>query len=132
MADKYPETVKLVVKHFPLPSHSFARQAATAALAAAEQGKFWEFHAKLFENYRSLNEAKVQKIAEELALDPARFENDRKSPDIQALITRDIQDGKKIGVRGTPTIFINGKMMKRRSLADFERAIQAELKMHKK
>ncbi len=131
MTEKYPRTVKLVVKHYPLPSHQFARKAASAALAAAEQGKFWEFHEKLFKNYRSLNDAKIQGIAEELALDMARFETDRKSPDIQALITRDIQEGKRIGVRGTPSIFINGKMMKRRSLADFDRAIQAELKKHK-
>ena len=50
--DKYPDDVKLVVKHFPLPMHKYAQKAATAALAANDQGKFWEFHSKLFKNYK--------------------------------------------------------------------------------
>lgn len=127
MLEKYPNDVKLVVKHFPLPSHKFARPASTAALAAHQQGKFWEFHARLFENYRALNDTKIEEIAVELQLDMEKFAADRKSPDINALIERDIRNGKAIGVRGTPTIFINGKRVKNRSMQAFQQMIEAEI-----
>ena len=125
--EKYPNDVKLVIKHFPLSSHKFARPAAKAAMAAHKQGKFWEFHAKLFENYRSLNEQKVQEIATELELDMEKFAADRKSPEINALIERDLRNGAAIGVRGTPTIFLNGKRVKNRSMQAFQQMIEAEL-----
>ena len=125
--EKYPNDVKLVIKHFPLSSHKFARPAAKAAMAAHKQGKFWEFHAKLFQNYRSLNEQKVQEIATELELDMEKFAADRKSPEINALIERDLRNGAAIGVRGTPTIFLNGKRVKNRSMQAFQQMIEAEL-----
>jgi len=125
--EKYPNDVKLVIKHFPLSSHKFAKPAAMAALAAHQQGKFWEFHAKLFQNYRALNEQKVQEIATELELDMEKFAADRKSPEISALIERDIRNGTAIGVRGTPTIFLNGKRVKNRSLQAFQQMIEAEI-----
>jgi protein-disulfide isomerase len=127
LLEKYPNDVKLVVKHFPLPSHKFARPAAIAALAAHKQGKFWEFHAKIFKNYKSLDEKKIEEIAIELKLDMEKFTADQKSPDISALIARDIQNGKAIGVRGTPTIFLNGKRVKNRSMQGFQQMIEAEL-----
>jgi protein-disulfide isomerase len=127
LLEKYPNDVKLVVKHFPLPSHKAARPAAIAALAAHKQDKFWEFHAKLLENYRSLNDKKIEEIAIELKLDMEKFTADQKSPDISALIARDIQNGKAIGVRGTPTIFLNGKRVKNRSMQGFQQMIEAEL-----
>jgi protein-disulfide isomerase len=126
--EKYPQDVKVVVKHFPLSSHKFARQAATAALAADAQGKFQEFHDKLFENQRVLNDAKVQEIARELQLDLDKFNKDLKDPAIQQLITRDMTNGRQSGVRGTPTIFINGKRLNNRSLQGFQQMIEAELK----
>jgi protein-disulfide isomerase len=52
--EQYPNQVKLVYKNFPLRNHKFAKPAASAALAAGEQGKFWEFHDKLFQNYNQL------------------------------------------------------------------------------
>lgn len=125
--EKYPDDVKLVIKHFPLSSHKFARPAAKAAMAAHKQGKFWEFHAKLFQNYRSLNEQKVQEIATELELDMEKFAADRKSPEINALIERDLRNGSAIGVRGTPTIFLNGKRVKNRSMQAFQQMIEAEI-----
>jgi protein-disulfide isomerase len=123
-----PDTVKHVVKHFPLPSHRFSKNAAIAALAAGKQGKFWEFHEQLFKNYRLLSDEKIAEIAKSLELDMQKFEADKKSPEIQALINRDIQNGHDVGVRGTPTIFINGKLVKNRSLQNFQRLIDLELK----
>ena len=128
MLDKNPDTVNLVIKHFPLANHKFARRASAVALAAGRQDKFWECHAKIFENYRSINESKVQEIATEIGLDLAKLERDAKDPAIQNLIRRDVNNGKQSGVRGTPTIFINGKLLKNRSLAGFQQAINAELK----
>ena len=128
MLDKNPDTVNLVIKHFPLNSHKFARRAASIALAADRQGKFWECHAKIFENYRSINEAKVQEIAKEIGLDLAKLNSDAKDPEIQKLINRDLANGRQSGVRGTPAIFVNGKRLNNRSLAGFQQAINAALK----
>lgn len=126
--DKYPENVKLVVKHFPLANHKYAHKAATAALAANVQGKFWEFHNKLFNNYNVINDAKIQDIAKELGIDMEKFNKDMRSPAIKSLIDRDMSNGKEIGIRGTPTIFINGKALKNRSLQGIYQVIEAEVK----
>ena len=126
--DKYPNNVKLVVKNFPLSSHKFARKAATAALAANVQGKFWEFHSQLFKNYKVINDAKIQEIAKNLGLDMEKFNKDMQSPTIKSLIERDVSNGRQIGVRGTPTIHINGKALKIRSLPGIFQVIDAELK----
>jgi protein-disulfide isomerase len=119
--------VKLVIKHFPLKNHKYAAKAARAALAAGMQGKFWEFHQKLFENYKSIDDSKIEKIAEELSLDLEKFRTDMNGSAIQALIKRDIRNGVKVGVRGTPTVFINGKILKNRKPQGFYRMIEAEL-----
>jgi protein-disulfide isomerase len=126
--EKFPKEVKIVEKNFPLQMHKFARQAATAALAANKQGKFWEFHKKLFESISSLSDAKVQEIATQLGLDMDKFNKDLKDPAIQNIITRDLQEGTAAGVRGTPTIFVNGLPLANRSIEGFEQAIKQELK----
>jgi len=126
--NKYPNDVKLVVKNFPLRNHKFAHKAATAALAANAQGKFWEFHSQLFKNYKAINDAKIQDIAKELGLNMEKFNKDMQSPSIKKLISRDLSNGRQIGVRGTPTIFINGKTLRNRSLSGIYQVIEAELK----
>ena len=125
--EKYPEKVKLVFKNFPLRNHAMARPAAIAALAAGEQGKFWEYHDRLFENYSRIDEALLKTIAGEVGLDVERFEKDRQKDDLAQLVTRDLAEGQKAGVRGTPSIFVNGKLLKDRSLAGFSRMIDREL-----
>jgi len=111
--------------------HQFARKASLAALAANRQGKFWEYHQKLFEAGPSLNDAKIQDIAKELGLDLEKFNRDLKDPAIENIINRDIKDGSQADVRGTPTMFMNGKLVKIRSLEDFQQIIDAELKKKK-
>ena len=128
MLKKYPNELKLVVKHFPLRNHKYAWKAAIAALAASEQDKFWPFHHKLFKNYKSLNDSKIQEIATEIGLEMDKFNRDLKSPEIAALIKRDLENGNQVGVRGTPTIFINGKSVTKRNLKGFSEMIDAELK----
>ncbi len=132
MLDKYPKKFKLVFKNFPLPHHKFGITAATAALAAHAQGKFWEFHDKLFENYRALNDAKIQEIAKELELDMEGFRRDMRDPSIQNLVARDIEDGQQIGLEGFPIIFVNGKLPIQASLQGIEDLIEAELKKEKR
>ena len=108
MLEKNKGKVKLVFKNFPLSTHQFARKAATAALAAGKQGKFWEFHDRLFQNYNRLNDQVVQEQAQQLGLDMQKFEKDMNDPQIAQAINQDMQDGNKAGVRGTPTIYVNG------------------------
>jgi protein-disulfide isomerase len=129
--EKYPNDVKLVVKHFPLPMHVYARKAAIAALAAGRQGKFWEIHEKLFANQKDLSDAKVEAIAQELGLNMEQFNKDLKDSAIASLIDRDINNGREANVQGTPTIFVSGKLLNQRSLQGFQQAIEAELKKKK-
>ena len=125
--DTYPDKVKIVYKNFPLQRHKYARNAAIAALAADRQGKFWEFHDLLFENYQKPDDPKIKEIAQQLKLDLKAFENDLKNPEIEAKVQRDFLDGQKAEVRGTPTIFVNGRMLKNRSLQGFQTLIDKEL-----
>jgi protein-disulfide isomerase len=125
--ETYPKLVKLAIKNFPLPNHKFARQAAVAALAANRQGKFWEFHDELYKNYSRLSEEKIQEIAQQVGLDTAKLDQDMKAPEINAIVENDLREGKNAGVRGIPTIFINGRLLRDRSFAGFQAAIEKEL-----
>jgi protein-disulfide isomerase len=129
--EKYPNDVKLVIKHFPLAMHGYARKAAIAAVAAGKQGKFWEMHEKLFAGQKELSDAKVESIAGGLGLDMERFNKDLKDPAIASLIDKDMNDGRQGNVQGTPTIFVNGKLFNQRSLQGFQQVIEAELKKKK-
>lgn len=125
--EKYPKEVKIVFKNFPLKSHEFAKKAATAALAAESQGKFWEFHDLLFDNYDQLNDQKIRDIAIDLGLDMVKFDEKMKDPHIQERISQDLWIGNSAGVRGTPTVFINGKRLRDRTLPGFQTVIDREL-----
>jgi protein-disulfide isomerase len=129
--EKYPGKVRLLFKNFPLRNHKMARPAAMAALAAGNQDRFWEYHDKVFENYRSISEEMLVKTAREIGLNMDQFERDRKNVKFNNLINRDLQEGSRIGVRGTPTVFINGKRLGQRSLGAFSAAIEAELRSGK-
>jgi len=120
-----------VVKHFPLRSHRYARKASAAALAANEQGKFWEFHEKLMENHRSINEDTIQQIAAELHLDMEKFSRDMDSAPVNNLIVRDLRDGRAVGIRGIPTVLVNGRIVAKPSPENLEEAIAAALNKSK-
>jgi protein-disulfide isomerase len=103
-----------------------------AAMAAGRQGKFWEFHDELFKNYNRLNEQKVEKIVKQLSLDETKFNKDKTNRELINHIQQDYKEGIKIGVRGTPTVFINGKQFrKRRNMINMQAAIEEELKKEK-
>ncbi len=124
----YPMDVKLVFKDFPLPFHQQAQNAAKAAHAAGEQGKYWEMHDIIFENYNALSEEKFREFALKIGLDMKKFAADYSSNKYDRQIQEDRQLAANIGVRGTPTLFINGKMMQGRSFEDFKSIIDGILK----
>ena len=128
MLKKYPNQIKIVYKHFPIRSHKYAFKAAQAALAAERQGKFWEFHDALFKKYSSLSDKTIQEIAGQLNLDPVKFEAARNEPAIAAKIKQDYQEGLQLGLRGVPTVFINGKKLRDRKMESFVAEIEKELK----
>jgi len=121
-----PQTVKLVFKNMPLKFHEMALPGSRAALAAHEQGKFWEFHDRLFAETK-LSKEVIYKIAQDLKLDIPRFEKDMTSPKTEAQINKDLTDAQTAGVTGTPTAFINGRLLKERSLNGFQAIIDDEL-----
>lgn len=125
---KYPKEVRLVYKNYPLPNHPFARRAAVAALAAGEQGKFWPVHDALFKNYALLNEQKILQLVGEQGVEMQRYEAAAADPKLQLLIDADLKEGQTIGVRGTPAIFINGRLLQNRSLDGISTMVDGLLK----
>ena len=105
----YPNDVRLVFKQFPLDNHSNARLAAAASLAAHEQGKFWPLHDKFYQNTRGLSRGNIMLWAKEQGLDMTKFTADLDSARIKELVSKELAEGEKFGVEGTPTIYINGK-----------------------
>lgn len=123
---KNPDSVKIVHKNFPLQFHLMAFPSAVAAHAAGEQGKFWEYHDALYAEKKITKET-FNRVANKMGLDMVKFENDMKSPSITGLIRNDMVEAKNIGVTGTPTIFINGRKLVKRTMAGFQKMINEEL-----
>lgn len=112
---RYPEDVQLVVRYLPVNPN--ARYAMAAVEAAGEQGKYFEMLNLLLERQREWSPSQgppvgpVNRLAEELGLDLARFQADINRPAVIQKIERDLEDGRSLGVRGTPTFFINGQQV---------------------
>lgn len=125
---QYPKDVKVVHKNFPLQSHQLALPAAIAALAAHRQGKFWEMHDKIFANYSSLSAAKLTEFAKEIGLDMDKFAKDNADPQVRQQVQLDLENGLKAEVRGTPTLFVNGRRLNVRNFDGVKAQIEAELR----
>jgi hypothetical protein len=106
---EYPKDVTLYFKHFPFSQHVNALNAARAAVAAQNQGKFWQFHEKIWENSENLTPAVLESIAKELRLDFPRWYSDVGSQEVRAHVQRDRAEGGELGIHRTPAIFINGR-----------------------
>jgi protein-disulfide isomerase len=104
----YEGKVRFVFRDFPLGFHDRAVPAAIAANCAEPQGKYWQFHDALMSNQRALEEADLQRVARDTQLDMDKWETCRKDPAVEAEIRKDMDDGNKAGVSGTPAFFVNG------------------------
>jgi protein-disulfide isomerase len=102
--------LKLVYRDYPLPSHAHARGAAYAAGCAAQQGKFWAMHDWLFAHTTELDAAALKKAGVEVGLDGAAYEACLQAEGPKADVDRDVRDGVKAGLRGTPS-FVVGRTM---------------------
>ena len=127
----YPNDVKFVYKDYPLSFHKQAKNAAKAARAAGEQGKFWEMHDLIFTKYSTVNEDMFKEFAGKLNLNMDKFVADFSGNKYDSLIQQDINLARQAGVTGTPSLFMNGKRMQRRSFDDFKVAIDGILKQKK-
>lgn len=124
----FADKTRVVVKNYPLPFHNMARPAAKAALAAGEQGKYFEMSDLLYANAAALSDDKFKELAGKAGLNVEKFLKDLKANDAayEKAIEADIALGGKVDVRGTPTYFLNGKKSDART-ADAWKAQIAEL-----
>lgn len=121
---KYGNKLKIVFKQFPLSFHNHAKGAAIASLCAFEQGSkyFWKMHDKFFLDKVELSRDKILELAPKLGLDKTKFKSCVEEKKSIAQVEKDIQQGKNIGVKGTPSIFINGKLFV--DFANFDKYVQ--------
>lgn len=109
LATKYPNKFQYIYRDFPLIElHPLAQTASEAAACANEQGKFWEYHDKLYQNQDALEDTSFEQFATQLNLDTDRFNTCLGAHTYTKQVEQDYQDGFAAGVRGTPTFFING------------------------
>lgn len=132
MLENNPENVKIVFKNFPLNNHKFAKKAAVAALAAQENGDFWSFHDQLFEKSAEMSDQVILDIALKTGFTKEMFEQKLQDPGLLKKVNDDIKDGRKANVRGVPAVFINGKLINKRTLEMFQFEIDKELNNMKK
>ncbi|MCB9637811.1 MAG: thioredoxin domain-containing protein [Myxococcales bacterium] len=124
VARAYKNKVRLVFKHYPLSFHFAAKGAAIAAMAAHQQGKFWEFHDMLFAGQKNLSRPSLLSYARALELDMDSFTSALDSTSLKVYVDEDMRQGNNVGVRGTPTFFINGiKLSSGLSFSAFKEAI---------
>jgi protein-disulfide isomerase len=127
MMQEYAGKVRLVFREFPLDFHKNAKKAAEAALCANDQGKFWEYHDLLFKNQQKLEVPQLKEHASATGLDSAKFtgclDSGQHTKDVEA----DMAAGQKLGVPGTPTVFVNGILLSSASMDEFKRVIDEEL-----
>ncbi|MFE8603602.1 DsbA family protein [Archangium violaceum] len=128
LREKYGNKIRVVFRHSPLPFHEHARLAAAASMAAAEQGRFWEYHDALFQQQKELDRASLEKLAKKLKLDVERFNRALDSGAYDNYLDAEVTEARQRGVSGTPTFFINDTaVIGARSMEQFTEAIDAEL-----
>lgn len=128
--ETYGDDVRLVYRHFPLSFHPQAQKAAEASECAADQGKFWEYHDRIFEEQTLLSGGVTQmkKWAGELGLNQSSFDNCLDSGEKASLVADDLNAGQSQGITGTPGFLINGtKVSGAQPFSAFQQVIDAEL-----
>ena len=132
IVNEFGDRVRLVVRDFPLSQHVNARKAAEAAEAAREQGKYWEYVGVLFRNQSALGVDKLREYATQVGLDRTKFDASLDTGKFTEKVQRDLVDGRKLGINGTPTLYINGKRISDNSYESMKSAIEAALKTEAK
>jgi protein-disulfide isomerase len=135
VVNDYGERVRLTFRNYPLPMHRYAFFAARAAEAAGQQGKFWEMHDALYDNQKEWSDSMEPRVqfdsyATRLGLDVQRFKADMERQDLTERIKADMQRGNSLNVRGTPTVYLNGRELMPGKLVteeDLRREIDAAL-----
>jgi len=125
----YGDDIRIAFKHNALPMHNRAKAAAIAAEAAGKQGKFWEMHDLLFANAKELTDENFAKWAGEIGIDVETFKKDLADPELAKKVDANQQQGTKLGARGTPAFFVNGRYLSGAQPADaFKKIIDEEMK----
>jgi len=132
LLEQYPDKVRVVVKHFPLRFHKNAKPAHAAAEFAkrtAGTEAFWKMHDMILKNHRKLDVPTLRSYAESLGLDLEKFDKLMADPTaINAMVKPDMDEARKCGVRGTPTVLVNGLKMARRDINSYKARIDEILK----
>jgi protein-disulfide isomerase len=129
----HPNDVRVVFKHYPLASHPLADGAARAAVAAAKQGKFWVMHDLMYKNQDKLDEHGLKELAVEAGLDLATFIQDSRDEATRQVIMADMREADRLGLRGTPMVYINGRLFDLDHFVlaeDLEAWIELEIELH--
>jgi predicted DsbA family dithiol-disulfide isomerase len=116
---EFKPKVRFYFKNYPLPMHTHAESAAWAAVAAGQQGKFWEMHEQLFAHQEQLGTEDILGYAKKLGLNIDKFKLDWEASTTKERVAADKKIGQDIGVNGTPSIFVNGRMFLFAGHADF-------------
>ena len=124
----FPGNVRWAFKNFPLDMHRQAMGAARAALAAQAQGKFWEFHDRLFIDQQRISPEYFAELARTIGLDLAAFERAMQGDALEKVVRLDMEVGRRLGVQGTPSFFINGRRVEGGSpYRELEKIVRQEL-----
>jgi protein-disulfide isomerase len=125
---EYAGRVRVAFRNQPLPMHDQARLAAKAAIAADEQGKFWEYHDALFAHQGAQDRPSLDRYAATVGLDVRRFDRVLDSPETEARVAADEAQATRLGVTGTPTTFVNGRrVVGAQPIATFRAAVERAL-----
>jgi protein-disulfide isomerase len=129
LLERYPGKVRLAYRDFPLDSiHPQARRAAEAARCAHDQGKFWEYHDVLFTESPRFALEDLRRYGGQVGLDVAKFESCLDAGVHRAAVQRDLDEGNRLGITGTPAFFINGRTLTgAQPLEAFTRLVEQEL-----
>ncbi len=128
IAKEYAGRIRVVARNYPLEQHEWAHKAAEAAEAAAEQGKYWEYAHLLFANQKELSLDKLKQLATQAGLDRAKFDAALDSGKFGPLVDRDLDEGSRVGVQGTPAVYVNGRPVGDDSPAGLKAAVEAALR----
>jgi len=123
----HPGKVRLVYKSYTLPFHTRGEPAARAAFAAGLQGKFWEMEHLLFERQQHLEDADLDRYARMIGLDVPRWKADMESPGVKDRVASDHRLGEELKVKGTPTIYVNGRELDIEQDESLEDRVASEL-----